>query len=442
MRYHPHSEADIAAMLEAIGAPSLDALFDSIPKELQLGRPLEIAPALDERALLEHLGALAARNPSAPPFLGAGAYPHHIPSAVDQLLLRGELYTAYTPYQPEISQGTLQAIFEFQTYVALLTGLDVANASMYDGATAAAEAALLCSRVHADRSAVVLSRALHPSYRKVARAYLESTGIEVREIPFRPDGRTDLEAARKALNGAAGLLVGYPNFFGVIEPLKELSALCRDQGALLATATLEPLAFGLLAAPASLGVDLAVGELQSFGNGLNFGGPGLGFFAAREAVLRQMPGRLCGATVDRKGRRGFVLTLSTREQHIKRERATSNICTNHALNALAATIHLSLLGRQGLQALARLNWQRARYARDELQKAGILPLFTGPTFNEFAVRVDVEKARARMAAAGIDGGYALAQDYPELEGGLLFCVTELHPRAAIDHLVATLREKP
>ncbi len=443
MKYLPVSEADRAEMLRAIGAPSVEALFNVIPKEVR--EDPKLPPPLSEIEVRRLMGGLSARNASAREtafFLGAGLYNHYVSAISDQMLYRSEWLTSYTPYQPEVSQGTLQSVFEFQTHMCLLTGLDVANASMYDGATAAAEAALLCSRVHADRSAIVLSRALHPSYRQVVRAYLEPTGIEVREVPFRPDGRTDLESARKALDGAAGLIVGYPNFFGVIEPLKEFSALCRDRGALLATATLEPLAFGLLAAPGSLGADLAVGELQSFGNGLNFGGPGLGFFAARDTVLRQMPGRLCGATLDRKGRRGFVLTLSTREQHIKRERATSNICTNHALNALAATIHLSLLGRPGLQALARLNWQRARYARAELQKAGLSPLFTGPTFNEFAVRADVRKARAGMAAAGIDGGYALAQDYPELEGGLLFCVTELHSRAAIDHLAAALRAKP
>lgn len=439
MRYHPHSEADIAAMLQAVGAPSLDALFDSIPRELQLQRPLDVPEALDERALLDHLAALAAKGPSAPPFLGAGAYPHHVPAAVDQLLLRSEFYTAYTPYQPEISQGTLQAIFEFQTYVALLTALDVANASMYDGATAAAEAALLCSRVHSDRSAVALARSLHPAYRKVVRSYLEPTGVEVREVAFGSDGRTDLAAVRTALDGAAGLIVGYPNFFGIVEPLKDLAALCRERGALLVSATTEPVAFGLLAAPGALGADIAVGEMQSFGNGLSFGGPGLGFFAAREAVLRQMPGRLCGATVDRQGRRGFVLTLSTREQHIKRERATSNICTNHGLNALAATIHLSLLGQKGLQDLARINWQRARYARAQLEQAGLPPLFRGPAFNEFAVRADVAAVRAKMAAAGIDGGLELQGDYPELEGGLLFCVTEVHSRAAIDGLAAALR---
>lgn len=438
MRYHPHSPEDIQAMLAAIGAPSVDALFDSIPRELQLDRPLDVPAALDERALLVHLEQLAARNACTPPFLGAGAYPHHVPSAVDQLLMRSELYTAYTPYQPEISQGTLQAIFEYQTYVCLLTGLEVANASMYDGATAAAEAALMAARVKPGCKAIAVSRALHPAYRAVIRTYLEPTGLEVREIAFGKDGRTDLDAARKAAEGAAGLIVGYPNYFGVVEPLRELSQVAHDAGALSIAATSEALAFGLLASPGALGADLAVGSLQSFGNPLNFGGPGLGFFAARESTLRQMPGRLVGETTDRKGRRGFVLTLATREQHIKRERATSNICSNHGLNALAATIHLSLLGKSGLHRLARLNYQRARYAREQLAAAGIPALLSGPVFNEFTVAGDPATLQGKMSAAGIDGGYPLGRDYPELTG-LLLCVTELHDKTSIDRLVAAVR---
>ena len=438
MRYQSHSQQDIDAMLAAIGAKSLDALFDSIPKSLQLKGLVDVPEALDERALLDHLGDLAAKNAHAPPFLGAGAYPHHVPPAVDQLLLRSEFYTAYTPYQPEISQGTLQAVFEFQTYVSLLTGLDVANASMYDGATAAAEAALLCQRAKSDRKAVAFSRALHPAYRKVAKAYLEPAGVEVREIPFDANGRTDLALAKKAMDGAAGLVVGYPNFFGIVEPLKELAALAHEAGALCVSATTEALAFGLLASPGSLGADLAVGEMQSFGNGLSFGGPGLGFFAAKEALLRQMPGRLVGATTDKRGRRGFVLTLATREQHIKREKATSNICTNHGLDALAATIHLSLLGGQGLHALAQLNWQRAHYARNELKKVGLAPTFAAPHFNEFAVKADPAALEKKLAAAGIDGGYSLGRDYPELAPSTLFCVTELHTKEAIDRLAAAL----
>jgi glycine dehydrogenase subunit 1 len=440
MRYHPHSPEDITAMLSAIGVPSLDALFDSIPEELQLKRPLELPPALDEHSLLDHMSELASKNASAPPFLGAGAYPHHLPPAVDQLLLRSEFYTAYTPYQPEISQGTLQAIFEFQTFACLLTGLEVANASMYDGATASAEAALLCHRAHPDRKAVAVSRGVHPAYRKVIKSYLEPAGVEVREIPLGPDGQTDPKAARKVLAGASGLIVGYPNFLGVVEPLKELSALCREADALCVSATTEALAFGLLAAPGTLGVDLAVGEMQSFGSPMSFGGPGLGFLAARESLVRQLPGRLVGATVDKKGRRGFVLTLSTREQHIKRERATSNICTNNGLNALAATIHLSLLGKTGLRDLALINWQRARYAREQLAKAGLAALFPkAPVFNEFAVVCDAAAVQKKMASKGIDGGYPLAKDYPELKESLLFCVTELHSKDAIDRLIAAVR---
>jgi glycine dehydrogenase subunit 1 len=438
MRYLPHSQEDIEAMLKAIGAPSLDALFDSIPQQLQLKRPLDVPAALDERSLIEDLEGLAARNACQPPFLGAGCYPHHIPAAVDQLLMRGELYTAYTPYQPEISQGTLQSIFEFQTFTCLLTGLDVANASMYDGATAAAEAAMLAHRLHPDRKAVAVARSLHPAYRQVIRTYLEPAGLEVREIPFGKDGRTDVDAARRAVDGAAALIVGYPSFFGIIEPLKELSAIAHDAGALAISATAESVALGMLASPGELGVDVAVGSLQSFGNPLAFGGPGVGFFAAREAVMRQMPGRLIGATTDKKGRRGFVLTLATREQHIKRERATSNICSNHGLSALAATIHLALLGKAGLHQLALINYQRARYARTQLAAAGLKPLFDAPVFNEMAIAGDAQKLQEKLAAAGIDGGYALSHDYPELKG-LLLCVTELHGKNAIDRLVAALR---
>src|SRR5690606_5710628 len=377
------------------------ALFAPIPERCRLDRPLAVPEALDERSLMEHLEELAAKQPKAPPFLGAGAYPHHVPPAVDQLLLRSELYTAYTPYQPEVSQGTLQITFEFQTYVTLLTGLEVANASMYDGATAAAEAALMAVRLSkGQRNKVVLSRALHPEYRDVVRTYL-AEGFEVVEVGFGPDGRTEREALRAAVDETtAAVLVGYPNFFGVVEDLSAAAAIAHEKGALLVSCTTESLALGLLQAPGALGADIAVGEMQSFGNGLNFGGPGVGFFATREAHLRQLPGRICGATVDRSGRRGFVLTLSTREQHIRRERATSNICTNHGLNAAAATIHLSLLGREGLHALALLNYRRARYARERLAEVGCKPLFSGPVFNEFAVRAPKDAPR-RIRDAGL-----------------------------------------
>lgn len=438
MRYHPHTRQEIEEMLQKIGVSKIDALFSSIPEELQLERPLDVGPGLDERSLMDHLEALASKQPTVPPFLGAGAYPHHVPPSVDQLLLRSELYTAYTPYQPEVSQGTLQITFEYQTFVTLLTGLELANASMYDGASAAAEAALMAVRIsRGKRNKVVISRALHPAYREVVRTYL-AEGFEIVEVGFGADGRTDLGALRDSVDDAtAAVLIGYPNFFGVIEDLPAAAAIAKEKGALTISCTTEGLAFGLLQGPGALGADIAVGEFQSFGNGANFGGPGVGFFATREAYLRQLPGRICGATVDKSGRRGFVLTLSTREQHIRRERATSNICTNNGLNAVAATIHLSLLGREGLHALALLNYRRARYARERLAAAGREPLFSGPVFNEFAVHAPKDAAR-RIADAGLAGGFSLARDYPEFDDGLLLCVTELHDKDRIDALVQAL----
>lgn len=438
MRYFPHNEKDIQEMLQKIGVQSLDQLFSTVPESLRLDRPLAVEPALDERALMDHLESLASKQPKVPPFLGAGAYPHHVPPSVDQLLMRGELYTAYTPYQPEIAQGTLQITFEFQTYVTMLTGLEVANASMYDGASAAAEAALMAVRIsRGKRNKVVVSKALHPEYRDVIRTYLVD-GFEVVEVGYGPDGRTDLEALEAAVDeNTAGVLIGYPNFFGVVEDLGAAAKIAAAKGAVAISCTTEALSFGLLQAPGALGVEIAVGEMQSFGNGLNYGGPGLGFFATREKYLRQFPGRVAGATVDRTGKRGFVLTLSTREQHIRREKATSNICTNHGLNATAATIHLSMLGKHGLRALALLNYRRARYARDELTKVGAVPLFSGPVFNEFAIRAPAD-AVERISKAGLAGGLPLSRFYPELEQGLLLCVTELHDKTRIDALVAAL----
>lgn len=440
MRYHPQTPADVDAMLAAIGAESIDALFTSIPKEVRLERPLNLPPPMDEATLLATLESLAAENHVAPPFLGAGAYPHHVPPTVDQLLLRSEFYTAYTPYQPEIAQGTLQAIFEFQTLVALLTGAEVANASMYDGASAAAEAAIMALRLSKGPRRILIGRNVHPEYRRVVSTYLAHLDAEIEELPFGADGRLDPAALRTALEaGAAAVICGYPNFFGVVEDLPAVAAAAHAKNAVLITVTTEALSFGLLAPPASLGADICVGEMQSFGNTPNFGGPGLGFFATREEFVRQMPGRLAGATVDREGKRGFVLTLSTREQHIRRERATSNICTNNGLNALAATIHLSLLGRRGVRELALVNYRRARYLREKLAERGIATAFTGPVFNEFAVRVpEAEKAFERALSKGMVAGLRLGSEYSELGDALLLCVTELHPATRLDALVETL----
>src|SRR5512138_3978472 len=431
-------------MLDAVGAKSLDDLFRSIPQPLRLARPVDVPPALDEIALFAEFRRLAERNHVAhPPFAGAGCYPHHVPPVVDQLLLRGEFFTAYTPYQPEISQGTLQALFEWQTFVCLLTGMDVSNASMYDGATATAEAALMATRV-TGRKKIVATAALHPEYRKVLATYLRSTHDEIATVPFGPDGRTDLAALAKAVDGdTACVIAGWPNFLGVVEPLPELAAIAKKAGALTVAVTSEAVALGALQGPGALGADVAVGTLQSFGNPLNFGGPSPGFFATREANVRQMPGRICGATVDKHGRRGFVLTLSTREQHIRREKATSNICTNSGLTALAATIHLALLGKNGLADLARLNHERARLLRDAMKRAGFEPFFSGPTFNETAFDVgDAEAALHRLAKKGIVAGAPLARWYPDLpkaKGALLCVATELHSPELIELFAKTVR---
>ena len=436
MRYHPHTPEDVRAMLDVIGARSVFELFRSIPAPLRLGRPLDVPPALDEIALIAEFQRLAARNAVAhPPFAGAGAYPHHVPPAVDQLLLRGEFFTAYTPYQPEISQGTLTALFEWQTFVCLLTGLDVANASMYDGATATAEAALMAMR-QTGRRKLVVSAAVHPEYRKVLTTYLRSAHDEVVTVPFGPDGRTDLDALAGAVEGAAAVIVGWPNFLGVVDALPEAAALARKAGALTIAVTAEAVSLGLLQAPGALGADVAVGSFQSFGNPIAFGGPAPGFLAIREASLRQMPGRVCGATVDKHGRRGFVLTLSTREQHIRREKATSNICTNAGLCALAATMHLALLGKKGLLDLARLNHARLTLLRQALAARGVKPAFDGPVFNEQAFDVgDASAVVDRLAKKGIVAGAPLARwypDHPRAKGALLCVATEVHTPELIE----------
>ena len=444
MRYHPHTPEDVRAMLDATGAKSLDDLFRSIPEPLRLRRPLELPPALDEIALFAEMGRLAARNQAShPPFAGAGAYPHHVPPVVDQLLLRGEFFTAYTPYQPEVSQGTLQALFEWQTYVCLLTGLDVSNASLYDGASAMAEAALMARRLTGRRK-VVVSEAVHPEYRKVLETYLRAGHEHLAPVPFGPDGRTDPAALASAVDGnTAAVIVGYPGFTGVVDALPEAAAIARKAGALTISVTTEAVALGMLQAPGALGADVAVGTLQSFGNPVQFGGPAPGFFAAREQHVRQMPGRICGATVDKLGRRGFVLTLSTREQHIRREKATSNVCTNAGLCALAATIHLSLLGKNGLAELARVNYARARLLRDALGRGGVKPVFSGPAFNEIAYDVgDAEAVVARLARKGIVAGAPLGRWYPGRpwsKGALLCATTEVHTPELIDLFARELR---
>ncbi|MCS6799699.1 MAG: aminomethyl-transferring glycine dehydrogenase subunit GcvPA [Myxococcota bacterium] len=446
MRYLPHTPDEIREMLARIGVPSIDALFDSIPAGARLERPLNLEPALDEISLMAHLEELAARNEGARvlSFLGAGMYDHHVPPAVDQLLLRGEFYTAYTPYQPEVSQGTLQAIFEFQTVVCEIFGMDVANASMYDGASATAEAVLMARRL-TGRPDAVLCGALHPDYVETTRTYVQGLpdGCALREVPFAHDGRTDLDALARVLDErVACVVVGYPNFFGCVEDLGAVRELASRRGALLISVTTEPYALSVLEPPGRLGADVAVGEGQALACPPQFGGPGVGLFAARAEHVRQMPGRLVGQTVDAEGRRGFVLTLSTREQHIRRERATSNICTNHGLVALAFVIRAALLGRQGFEHVGRLCLARTEYLKRRLVETGRFALpFSAPTFNEVVVR-RLEGAAApllaALAARGIVAGIALERWYPDRPHDFLLAVTEKTSRADIDRLVDAL----
>src|SRR6266481_7302557 len=394
MRFMPHTETDIAAMLETVGAKHLDDLIAHVPAALRASATINLDPGRAESDVVNEISALAARNRGASEyvsFLGAGYYRHYIPAAVRAITARAEFATSYTPYQAEASQGTTQAIFEFQTLITQLTGLEVANASMYDGASAVAEAVLMARRILPKRGVVAISRALWPDYRATIRTYLSAqTDIDIVEVPFdTATGATDL-AALERLAGDRLLctVTGYPNAFGVIEPFGRIVEVTHRAGAVAISVTAEALALGLLKPPGSLETDIAVGEGQSFGIALQFGGPGLGFMAARAQNVRQMPGRLVGQTQDPDGRRGFCLTLAAREQHIRRERATSNICTNHSLCALAATAYLALMGRRGLRELAAHNVTLAHDAIAALDAAGFGTRFSGRCFNEFVIAID------------------------------------------------------
>ncbi len=444
MRYIPHTQEDVRQMLETIGVESLEDLFEEIPRSVRLQRPLNLSAPLSEPDLLRHLRRLAGRNATPDThlsFLGGGAYNHFIPAAVDQLVSRSEFYTAYTPYQPEISQGTLQAIFEYQTLVCQLTGMDVANASMYDGASAAAEAVLMTVRA-TRRKRVLISAALHPEYRETVATYCRYLDVELVPVPFDAAGRTDISALAPLLDQqTAAVIAGYPNFFGVIEDLAALGEAAHGVGARLVAAVQEPIALGLLKSPGELGADIVVGEGQSFGIPVAFGGPYLGFFAARQKDLRTMPGRLVGETLDNRGQRGFVLTLATREQHIRREKATSNICSNEGLCALMATIYLSLMGKSGIREVAVQNLSKAEYAKQAITALdGFSIPFTGPTFNEFVVEAaeGAEAVLARLEKRGILGGIALGRYFSQMPNRFLVCVTEQNGREEIDALVAAL----
>ncbi len=442
MSFIPHSEADRREMLDRIGVSDVRDLYDDVPEELILEGDLGIPEALSEWEAVRELNRLAGENRSLVCFAGAGQYDHHVPAAVDHLIRRSEFYTAYTPYQPEVSQGTLQVIYEFQTMVCELTGMDVANASMYDGPSAAAEAAVM-SRAVTRRGRVLAARTVHPHYRKVTDTYLRGLGGKLELVPAGPDGLVDLEALSAALDGdTACFLVQYPNFFGCIEELEPIAEVVHEAGALLVVAA-DPVALVLLRSPGELGADIVVAEGQPFGNAPSFGGPVVGLFAARQKLVRKMPGRIVGATVDTEDRRGYVLTLQTREQQIRRAKATSNICTNQGLNALAATIHLSLLGREGLRDVAESSVQNAHYAWRKLQDVdGVTPLFPDTPFaREFAVatRENSRSILERGFEAGILAGVSLSR-FASLEApdGLLLAFTEKRSREEIDRLVDVL----
>ena len=445
MRYLPLTEADRRAMLAKIGVPSVDSLYRDVPERVRLREPVDLPPHQGEIEVERAILAMARKNLStgrAPSFLGAGAYRHHVPASVDHLIQRGEFLTSYTPYQPEVSQGTLQALFEFQTQVALITGMEVANASMYDGATSCAEAVMMAGRV-TRRTRAVLSGGLHPHYRAVTATHARFLGFELDLAEPDPEGVEDL--AQRIDADTSCVVVQNPGFFGHVRDWTKLGEACRAAGALLVMAVTEPVSLGLVKSPGEMGADIVAAEGQGIGNALSFGGPYVGLFATREKYVRQMPGRLAGETVDADGRRGWVLTLSTREQHIRREKATSNICTNSGLCALAFTIHLALLGEAGFTRLAELNHAKAVQLAERIAATGTAEVVPDSFFNEFALRPPRPAAEVveALAERGILGGVPVSRFYPEkteLANLMLVAATETNSDDDMVRLSAALEE--
>jgi glycine cleavage system P protein (glycine dehydrogenase) subunit 1 len=448
MRYIPNSAEEREEMLREMGRKSVADLFCGIPDQLKLKRPLDLPLALSETETIDFFRNLAERNTTRHTgermisFLGAGAYDHFIPTVIDTLISRAEFYTSYTPYQPEISQGTLQAIFEFQTMVCELTGMEVSNASLYDGSTAAAEAVLMAERV-TNRPKVALAGNLHPEYRQVIDTYIRNAGIDEITLPFDEEtGALKIDALNSLDSDVAAVIAQSPNFFGGVEDLQMLSEAAHRAGALFVVVVAEGLSLGLLQSPGRAGADIVCGEAQSFGIPLSFGGSYCGFFATTEKLMRQIPGRLVGRTSDAEGRGGFVLTLATREQHIRREKATSNICTNQGLYALMATIYLSTMGRRGVREVAEQNARKAHYAAKRIAAVdGYCLRFSAPFFNEFVVSCPKPPAEILRKLAGkkIIGGLALSRFFPEMKNEILMCVTETTTKEEIDSLVEALK---
>ncbi len=445
MRYIPSTDRDRTEMLQEIGADSVESLFSSIPEIVRWKDFVGLPPAMTEAELQHFFREEAFKNSPARDsnwrsYLGAGCYEHFIPTVVDSLSGRSEFVTAYTPYQPEVSQGTLQAIFEFQSMVANLFGMEIANASMYDGASSLAEAALLAVRTQRKKKRILLSEGIHPDYRSVVRAYTSDVQVELEELPLDEHGQTILP---ESLEDVAAVMVQQPNFYGVVEPLTELAQATHEAKGLFVVNTTEALAFGILKSPGEQGADIVVGEGQSLGNPQNFGGPHVGLFAAQEKYLRQLPGRLVGEAKDSNGNSGYVLTLSTREQHIRREKATSNICTNHSLCALRSCIYMATLGSAGLRSVAIENAKAAQYLKTKLKEISAIDLlFDGPTFNEFTVRLPIssEAFLAALEKEKILGGVALSRWAKERDRELVLAVTETKNQADLDRYVDVVRK--
>jgi glycine dehydrogenase subunit 1 len=441
MRYLPKSPADREAMLKAIGARSIDDLFSPIPTEYRLGRDLKVPRQMAESEIVDWFRERSRENGDGyASFLGAGAYFHYRPVIIDSLISRGEFLTAYTPYQAEISQGTLQAIFEFQTMICELTGMEVANASMYDGSTGAAEAVMMAVRL-TGRHSVLVARSVHPEYREVLATYAHHQGLPIAEVPFGKDGRIDIKALEKSITSeTACVLIQSPNFFGTIEDAEAIAAVAHKNGAMLAVSIAEAVSLGIVEPPRN--ADIIAMEAQSFGVPLGFGGPYCGVIATKEKYVRQMPGRLTGQTVDSNGRRGFVLTLATREQHIRREKATSNICTNQALVALMVNIFMTIYGKVGLKELAKQNLAKTAYAASQFGKHASVMFDSSPRFNEFVLETseDPYAINGRVLGHKIVGGLPLKKFYPELGNASLWCCTELTTRSSIDTAVGVVAE--
>ncbi len=444
MRYIPHTETDIREMLSAIGIQEIGELFHSIPEALRLEAPLDLPPALAEADLTQALSQLASRNvnlEACSVFLGAGAYRHFTPSVVNHLLLRGEFLTSYTPYQPEVSQGTLQAIFEFQSFVCMLTGMEIANASIYDGASSLAEAVLMAHRVN-NRSEVLMARTVHPEYRQVVETYTRGIDFKITEVPYQENGQTDLEFIKQNVTDAtSSVVIQSPNFFGIVEQYAELGEFLKAKETLLIVVVAEATSLGILKPPGERGADIVAGEGQGWGLPVSYGGPHVGFFATREPFFRQIPGRIVGETVDRAGQRSYALTLATREQHIRREKATSNICTNQGLCALAATIWLAAMGKQGVRDVALQNLKAADALKNKLQRLkGFSLRFQAGTYNEFVLEcpAPAQELHTKLLKKDIIAGLPLGRFYPELENCLLLCATEMNSLESLDRFADQL----